>query len=106
MIKKIDGKLQIKNDIIETYGLDDEDLLFNIFDLKTVRNKDVQKKIEEYKQLYCKWNLSNEEKIRLEMIKRELKEMNISDSELQGIDSNANTGKLKLLFEKIGGTNA
>ena len=93
MIKKIDGKLQIKNDIIETYGLDDEDLLFNIFDLKTVRNKDVQKKIEEYKQLYCKWNLSNEEKTRLEMIKRELKEMNISDSELQGIDSNSNTEK-------------
>ena len=101
LIKKIDGKLQIKNDIIETYGLDDEDLLFNIFDLKTVRNKDVQKKIEEYKQLYCKWNLSNEEKTRLEMIKRELKEMNISDSELQGIDSNSNTEKLKLLFEKI-----
>ena len=53
LIEKVDGKLQIKNDIIETYGLNDEELLFNIFNLKSVRNREVKKikrrtKINEY----------------------------------------------------------
>ena len=106
LIEKVDGKLQIKSDIIETYGLNDEELLFNIFNLKSVRNREVNSKIEEYKSLYCKFNLNDEEKEKLKRLKEELKSMNISESDLEGIDSSLNTEKLKMIFERVGGNNA
>ena len=106
LIEKVDGKLQIKNDIIETYGLNDEELLFNIFNLKSVRNREVDSKIEEYKSLYCKFNLNDEEKEKLKELKEELKAMNISENDLEGIDSSLNTEKLKMIFERVGGNNA
>ena len=106
VIEKVNGKLNIKKDIIETYGSNEEKLLFNIFDLKSVRNNEVQDKIEKYKELYCKLELTNEEKEKLKKVREELKNMNISDIDLQGIDSQANTEKLKRLYKEIGGTNA
>lgn len=106
LIEKVEGKLQIKNDIIETYGLNDEELLFSIFNLKSVRNREVNNKIEEYKSLYCKFNLNDEEKEKLKRIKEELKLMNISESDLEGIDSSLNTEKLRMIFERVGGNNA
>ncbi len=106
LIEKVDGKLQIKNDIIETYGLNDEELLFNVFNLKSVRNREVDSKIEEYKSLYCKFNLNDEEKEKLKELKEELKAMNISENDLEGIDSSLNTEKLKMIFERVGGNNA
>lgn len=99
LIEKVNGKLKIKNDIIETYGLNDEAILLNIFNLKSVRNREVNSKIEEYKSLYCKFDLNVEEKKKLKRLKEELKSMNISENDLEEINSNLNTEKLKNLFK-------
>lgn len=57
----------------ETYGASNEELLYNIFDLNSVRNLEVQKDIDEYKELfYRKDSLNEDESKRLEELKQKL----------------------------------
>ena len=57
----------------ETYGASNEELLYNIFDLNSVRNLEIQKDIDEYKELfYRKESLNEDESKRLEELKQKL----------------------------------
>lgn len=57
----------------ETYGASNEELLYNIFDLNSVRNLEIQKDIDEYKELfYRKDSLNEDERKRLEELKQKL----------------------------------
>ena len=57
----------------ETYGASNEELLYNIFDLNSVRNLEVQKDIDEYKELfYRKDSINEDESKRLEELKQKL----------------------------------
>lgn len=69
-----EGDYIILRDILnETYGATNEELLYEIFDLNSVRNLEIQKDIDLYKDLfYRKESLSEEEKKMLEELKQKL----------------------------------
>lgn len=69
-----EGDYIVLRDILnETYGATNEELLYEIFDLNSVRNLEIQKDIDFYKDLfYRKESLSEEEKKMLEELKQKL----------------------------------
>lgn len=70
VIEKKENTLYVNNDIVNTYGLTNEEILFNIFDLNSVRNLDVQKDLDEYKDLFIREEfLTQEEKEKTYMMK-------------------------------------
>lgn len=75
VIEKIGSRLMLREDINETYGATNEELLFNIFNLESVRNIEIQKYIDRYRDLYYRRDFISD--IELEELKQ-LKEKLLS----------------------------
>lgn len=54
VLGKNENGIFINDNIKETYGLTNEEILFDIFDLDSVRNLDVQKDLNDYRNLFYK----------------------------------------------------
>jgi predicted ATPase len=98
-------KVQIKEYIEGTYGRTIEQLLFSVFDLKSVRDANVQEKIDRFKALYInKENLNDDKKSEMNKLKIELTSfLDPDDPELSLIDIEENTNKLKTLLNDLKG---
>lgn len=108
LIEKMESGLQIKEVIEGTYGVTNEELLFSIFNLKTVRNIDVQKEMDEYKELYIKRDaLSPEEFERMNFLKeRLLNNSEISKSDMYMLNFHSDTERYRKILKNLGGKNA
>ena len=76
VIEKEDNILKLKEDIEETYGVDNDTLLYKIFNLESVRNIEIQELIDRYRDLYYRRDfISNEELEELKRLKEKLLSM-------------------------------
>ena len=94
----------IVNEHIEgTYGRTVEQLLLSVFDLESVRDKNVQVKLDEFKKLYINQeNLNGHEKNKLANLKIELyKYLDPNDPALSLVDIDEATEKLKSLMDEM-----
>lgn len=93
VLEKKENMIYVNNDIVNTYGSTNEDILFNIFNLNSVRNLEVEKDLDEYKDLFVrKQLLTEEEKIKMEELKKKLKETDgLSKSDIAILEFESNT---------------
>lgn len=76
VIEKNGSHLILREDINETYGATNEELLFNIFNLESVRNIEIQKYIDRYRDLYYRRDfISDVELEELKQLKEKLLSM-------------------------------
>lgn len=104
VIEKKENTLYVNNDIVNTYGLTNEEILFNIFDLNSVRNLDVQKDLDEYKDLFIREALlTQEEKERMKELKKKLKETDgLSKSDIAILEFESNTRMFEEKLKELG----
>lgn len=98
-----DGKTIIKSDIEETYGWTVEQLLLSVFELESVRNLEVQQKLDKFKRLYInKEKLSDSELNEFDKLKNELeKYLDPEDPSLSLINIKENSKKLETILQKL-----
>ena len=73
LIEKEENILRLREDIGETYGATNEDLLYDVFNLNSVRNIEVQENIDRYRDLYYRRDfISAEEREELEQLREKL----------------------------------
>lgn len=103
VIVKKDNSLIINEDIINTYGQTNEEILFNIFNLNSVRDLDVQKEMDEYKRLFSKGEqLSEEEKNQMIQLKEKLEAtVGLSKSDIAILEFESNTNRFKEMAKKL-----
>lgn len=101
LIKEQD-KIIKKENIKETYGLPNEQMLLSIFNVSTVRNQKLQELLNEYRSLYAKQELATAQELkRLAELKEKIKqEANPNDIEVQLMESKINTEKLNEILNK------
>ncbi len=101
LIKEQD-KIIKKENIKETYGLPNEQMLISIFNVSTVRNQKLQELLNEYRSLYAKQELATAQELkRLAELKGKIKqEANPNDIEVQLMESKINTEKLNEILNK------
>lgn len=104
VIEKKENTLYVNNDIVNTYGLTNEEILFNIFDLNSVRNLDVQKDLDEYKDLFIREEfLTQEEKEKMKKLKEKLKETyGLSKSDIAILEFESNTNMFEEKLKELG----
>lgn len=104
VIEKKQNMLYVNNDIVNTYGLTNEEILFNIFDLNSVRNLDVQKDLDEYKDLFIREEfLTQEEKEKMKELKKKLKETyGLSKSDIAILEFESNTNMFEEKLKELG----
>ena len=105
LLEKDNSSLYVNKNINNTYGSTNEDILFNIFNLESVRNLEVQKDLDEYKELFCKQEfLTEEEKIRMGNLREKiLLNDGISKSDMAILEFNNNVSIFKEQLKKLGG---
>ena len=73
VIYKDNGQLKLKEELSETYGETNENLLYNVFELDTDRNIDIQTEINRYLDLYSRRDfITNDELEELKALKEKL----------------------------------
>ena len=104
LIEKKNNEIYVNNEIENTYGLTNEQILFNIFDLDSVRNLDVQKDLDEYKDLFIrKAFLTQEEIERMQNLKKKLKETDgLSKSDIAILEFESNTSIFEKKIQELG----
>lgn len=104
VIVKRDDTLVVDNDIVNTYGLTNEEILFKIFNLNSVRDVTVQKEMNEYKNLFSKGELlTEEEKKEMEKLKEKLKNsVGLSKEDVDILEFESTTNKFREMFKKLG----
>lgn len=103
VLGRCDGKTVVKNDIEETYGWTVEQLLLSVFELKTVRNPEVQQKLDKFKALYVnKESLNDSELNEFNDLKGELeKYLDPEDPSLSLIKIKEDSNKLESLLQSL-----
>lgn len=104
LIVKKDNTLSVDEDIVNTYGLNNEEILFNVFGLDSVRDIKVQQQINEYKGLFSKGELlTEEEKKKMNDLKVNLESsVGLSKSDIALLEFESNTEKFKEMFKELG----
>jgi len=104
VIVKEGNKLYIDEDIENTYGLTNEEILFKIFNLESVRDLTVQKEIDEYKRLFSKGKLLTEqEKDKMKCLKEQLeKTVGLSKSDITLLEFESDTNRYKEILNRLG----
>ncbi|MCB2291854.1 AAA family ATPase [Clostridium sp. CS001] len=103
---KENGRVAVKEDVEETYGWTVEQLLLSVFELKSVRNPEIQNKLDEFKQLFVnKDKLNNDELDLMNVLRNELeKYLNPEDPSLSLVNLEENSNKLESLLNKLKNT--
>ena len=103
ILDRSQGKTVVKSDIEETYGWTVEQLLLSVFELKSVRNPEVQQKLDKFKLLYIKKeNLNNSETKEFNELKSELdKYLDPEDPSLSLINIKEDSKKLESLLKSL-----
>lgn len=108
VLDREDGKTVVKSNVEETYGWTVEQLLLSVFELKSVRNPEVQEKIDKFKSLYInKEKLSSGELSEFNELKNELeKYLDPEDPSLSLINIKEDSKKLEALLKNLKASNA
>ena len=108
VLDREDGKTVVKSNVEETYGWTVEQLLLSVFELKSVRNPEVQEKIDKFKSLYInKENLNSSELSEFNELKNELeKYLDPEDPSLSLINIKEDSKKLEALLKNLKASNA
>ncbi|MBN1067555.1 hypothetical protein DVW02_06055 [Clostridium botulinum] len=108
VLERKDGKTVVKSNVEETYGWTVEQLLLSVFELKSVRNPEVQKKIDKFKSLYInKEKLNSGELSEFNALKSELeKYLDPEDPSLSLINIKEDSKKLEILLKNLKARNA
>jgi predicted ATP-dependent endonuclease of OLD family len=108
VLERDSGRTAVKNNIEETYGWTVEQLLLSVFELKSVRNPEVQEKIDKFKVLYINKNGLNESEIQeFNKLKNELEEyLDPEDPSLSLINIKEDSKKLEILLKGLKSKNA
>ncbi|EJO5347322.1 AAA family ATPase [Clostridium botulinum] len=103
VLGRSDGNTIVKSDVEETYGWTVEQLLLSVFELKSVRNPEVQQKLDRFKSLYInKEKLNHSELNEFNELKNELeKYLDPEDPSLSLINIKEDSKKLESLLKKI-----
>lgn len=93
----------MKSDVEETYGWTVEQLLLSVFELKSVRNPEMQQKLDKFKMLYInKEKLTNSELDEFNKLKSELeKYLDSEDPSLSLINIKEDSKKLESLLQSL-----
>ena len=104
LIVKKNNALIVDDSILNTYGRNNEEILFNVFGLESVRDLNVQEEIDEYKRLFSKGELlTEEEKQNMNDLKAKLENtVGLSKSDIALLEFESNTEKFKEMFKKLG----
>jgi predicted ATPase len=105
VLTREDARVEIREYIDGTYGRTIEQLLLSVFDLESVRDKDVQKKIDKFKNLYLNKEKLDRDKIeKMQELKNELMGyLDPDDPELSLINIEKSTNNLKNLLDELEG---
>lgn len=108
VLDREDGRTVLKSNVEETYGWTVEQLLLSVFELKSVRNPEVQEKIDKFKSLYInKENLNSGELSEFNELKNELeKYLDPEDPSLSLINIKEDSKKLEALLKNLKARNA
>jgi hypothetical protein len=103
VLTKENGNIRLKGYIDETYGRTVEQLLLSIFDLESVRDINIQEKLDEYKNMYmCKDKLNKEALKKMNDLRNEIyKYIDPNDPELALINIEKTTVEMKEVLEKL-----
>ncbi|SUY48136.1 ATP-dependent OLD family endonuclease [Clostridium putrefaciens] len=103
VLGRCDGNTVVKNDIEETYGWTVEQLLLSVFELKSVRNPEVQQQLDKFKMLYInKEKLNHSELAEFNELKNELeKYLDPEDPSLSLIKIKEDSNKLESLLQNL-----
>ena len=103
VLDRNDGKTVVKSNVEETYGWTVEQLLLSVFELKSVRNPEVQEKIDTFKSLYInKEKLNSSELNEFNELKSELeKYLDPEDPSLSLINIKEDSKKLEALLKSL-----
>ena len=104
VIVKKNENLCIDEDVVNTYGLTNEEILYRIFNLHSVRDLTVQEEIDKYKELFTRGELiTEEEKEQMKNLKEKLeKTAGLSRSDIAMLEFESNTNKYREIFKKLG----
>lgn len=108
VLGRSDGKTVVKSDVEETYGWTVEQLLLSVFELKSVRNPDVQQKLDKFKTLYIKKEKLNDSELNeFNELKSELEQyLDPEDPSLSLINIKESSKKLESLLQNLKSNNA
>ena len=108
VLDREDGRTVVKSNVEETYGWTVEQLLLSVFELKSVRNPEVQEKIDKFKSLYInKEKLNISELNEFNELKNELeKYLDPEDPSLSLINIKEDSKKLEALLKNLKASNA
>lgn len=108
VLDREDGRTVVKSNVEETYGWTVEQLLLSVFELKSVRNPEVQEKIDRFKMLYInKEKLNSGELSEFNELKNELeKYLDPEDPSLSLINIKEDSKKLEALLKNLKASNA
>jgi predicted ATPase len=108
VLDREDGRSVVKSNVEETYGWTVEQLLLSVFELKSVRNPEVQEKIDRFKSLYInKEKLNSGELSEFNELKNELeKYLDPEDPSLSLINIKEDSKKLEALLKNLKASNA
>lgn len=108
VLDRENGKTIVKGNVEETYGWTVEQLLLSVFELKSVRNPEVQEKIDKFKLLYInKESLNSSELNEFNELKNELeKYLDPEDPSLSLINLKEDSKKLEELLKDLKASNA
>ncbi|MGV8983895.1 AAA family ATPase [Clostridium sp.] len=100
---KEEGIVKVEENIEETYGWTVEQLLLSVFQLDSVRNPEVQNRLDRFKELYVNnSNLNEKEKTEMNSLKRELeKYLDPEDPSLSLVNLDKNSNKLEALINQL-----
>ncbi|SFB11376.1 AAA family ATPase [Clostridium frigidicarnis] len=103
VLGRYNGKTVVKSDVEETYGWTVEQLLLSVFELKSVRNPEVQQKLDRFKMLYInKEKLIDSELNEFNELKKELeKYLDPEDPSLSLINIKEDSKKLESLLQRL-----
>lgn len=103
VLNRVNGKTVVKNDVEETYGWTVEQLLLSVFKLKSVRNLEIQQKLDKFKILYVNQEkLNNSELNEFNELKNELeKYLDPEDPSLSLINIKEDSKKLESLLQNL-----
>ncbi|URZ01940.1 AAA family ATPase [Clostridium felsineum] len=108
VLDREDGRTVVRSDVEETYGWTVEQLLLSVFELKSVRNPEIQEKIDKFKSLYInKEKLNSRELSEFNELKNELeKYLDPEDPSLSLINIKEDSKKLEALLKNLKASNA
>lgn len=108
VLDRNDGKTVLKSNVEETYGWTVEQLLLSVFELRSVRNPEVQEKIDRFKLLFInKEKLTSVELNELNELKNELeKYLDPEDPSLSLINIKEDSKKLESLLKSLKASHA